>query len=80
MRELRLSLDLCWAEVVFILCALEVEHFVGLLPAEQDRGDDDEEHVEGDLEVDLLPGDRLLVNVQLSVVRGDDEAHYGGQS
>ena len=77
MRELRFPLDLCWAELLFILRALEVEHFVGLLPAEEDRGEDDEEHVEGDLEVDLLPSDRLFVHVLHSVVRGDNEAHYG---
>ena len=76
MREVRLPLDLCWGELLFILRALEIEHFVGLLPAEEDRGDDDEEHVEGDLEVDLLPSDCLFVHVFHSVVRGDDEAHY----
>ena len=66
--------------LLLVLHALQVEHLVGLLPWEKDRGDHDEEHVEGQLIVDLLPCDRLFVHVELRIVRSDDEAHDDGES
>lgn len=68
------------ALVALILHALQVVHLVGFLPAEEDGGDDDEEHVEGHLEVDLLLGHGLVILILVRLVRAHDEAHDGTDS
>ena len=60
--------------------ALQVVHLVSFLPREKNRGDDDKEHVEGHLEVDLLPSDCLIVQISFSAVGSHDEAHDCRQS
>ena len=49
--------------LLLVFHALQVKHLVGFLPGEKDRGDHDEEHVEGQLKVDLLPSDSLFGHV-----------------
>ena len=62
-----------------VLHALQVVHLVSFLPREKNRGDYDKEHVEGHLEVDLLPRHSLIVQVPLSAVGSHNETHACGQ-
>jgi len=66
--------------ILFILLTLQVVHFIGFLPWEKNRGDNNKEHPEGHLKVYLLPGDCLVIQVFICLVRSNDEAHYGWYS
>ena len=60
---------------IFLL-ALEEKELVNLLPLEKHCGENNQEHIEGHFEVDLLERDSLSVQVLLAtLVRGYKEAH-----